>query len=319
MKIVRYGVAWMFAVLAMTAHAQQFPSKTVSIVVPFTTGGSNDIFARAIGAELSKIWNQTVVIENRPGGGGSVGAGHVARSAPDGHTIMLMSSAFTISAALSPNLPYDAVKSFTSITMVGRGPMLLAAAPATGIKSPADLIAKARANPGKLRFASAGGGSGNHMAMELLKNVAGLQMLHVPYKGGTQAITDLAGGHVDLYMGSVPQIRPHIASGRAIPVGVSSRQRSPIVPDVASLSDAVPDYEFELWWGIFGPAGLPPAVLGVLNRDINKVLTTPKMADFLANEAAAPSPMSSEQFTAFVTRELQRWQKVVKEGNIKGD
>ena len=315
-RLTRVCLTLVLSLTALGASAQ-FPTRAVTIVVPFTTGGSNDIFARAIGAELSRMWGQPVIVENRPGGGGSIGAGQVARAAPDGHTVMLMSSAFTINAALQPNLPFDPIRNFTSVALVGKGPMLLAASLGSGVKTPADLVAIARANPGKLRFASAGAGSANHMAMELLDSVGNFKMLHVPYKGGSQAITDIIGGHVDLYMGSVPQIRPHGLTGKAVAVGVSSRERSPIVPTVPSLADALPEYNFELWWGIFAPANLPRAVLAQLNGDINKVLTSPKLGEFLANEAAAPSPMSPEQFSDFVSREFQRWQKIVKDGNIK--
>ena len=307
--------------LAAAGHAAQaqFPTRTVSIVVPFTTGGSNDIFARAIGAELSKGWKQAVVIENKPGGGGAVGAAQIARAAPDGHTVMLMSSAFTVNAALQPSLPYDPMKSFSFVALVGKGPLLLGATPGLGVKTPAELVALARANPGKLRFASAGTGSAVHLAMELLLSVGKLKILHIPYKGGSQALTDLIGGHVDLLMGSIPQMRPHTQTGKITAIGVSSRERSPIVPSIPSLADALPEYNYELWWGIFAPANLPRGVLATLNADFNQVLSGPKIAEFLASEAATATALSSEQFAEFVAADLVKWQRVVKEGNIKAE
>jgi tripartite-type tricarboxylate transporter receptor subunit TctC len=203
------------------AQAQApFPAREVTMVVPFGTGGSNDIFARALGQDLSRLWNRPVLIENRAGSGGSVGAAHVARAAADGHVLLFTSSAFVINAVLQKNLPFDPIAGFSPIALVGSGPMMLVARPNLGVKTAAELIALARSRPEGISFASVGVGSATHMALELFSSMAQAKFVHVPYKGGAQAITDLIAGHVDLYAGSVPQVLGHVRSGRALPIGI---------------------------------------------------------------------------------------------------
>lgn len=315
-----WAAGWLAALclVSITGHAQ-FPTRDVTVVVPFTTGGSNDIFARALAGALTKTWGRPVVVENRPGSGGSLGAAHVARAAPDGHTLLLTSSAFPINAVLQSNLPFDPVASFKPVALIGTGPMMLVTHPGLGARSPADVLALARSRPGGLTFASAGVGSATHMAIALLGSTAGAKFVHVPYKGGSQAVTDLLAGHVDLYVGSVPQVMPHVRAGTLVPIGVTSRARTPVAPDVPSLSEVLPAFDVELWWAVFAPGGTPAATVSLINAEINRVLGDPKMAEFLAAEAAIPTPSTPEQLADRVTKDLTRWRDLAKRDNIRAE
>ncbi len=299
------------------AQAQSaFPSREVTLVVPFGTGGSNDIFARALGQDLSRIWNRPVLIENRAGSGGSVGAAHVARAAPDGHVLLFTSSAFVINAVLQKNLPFDPIAGFSPIALVGSGPMMLVARPNLGVKTTAELIALARSRPEGVSFASVGVGSATHMALELFSSMAQAKFVHVPYKGGAQAITDLIAGHVDLYAGSVPQVLGHVRTGRALPIGITSEQRSPIAPDVPSIAETLKDYDVDIWWAVFGPGAMPAALVASINRDIRQVLGTQRLQEFLAKEAATPSNEPPQKLVELVARDIARWKIVAERSAI---
>jgi tripartite-type tricarboxylate transporter receptor subunit TctC len=280
------------------------------MVVPFGTGGSNDIFARALGQDLSRLWNRPVLIENRAGSGGSVGAAHVARAAADGHVLLFTSSAFVINAVLQKNLPFDPIAGFSPIALVGSGPMMLVARPNLGVKTAAELIALARSRPEGISFASVGVGSATHMALELFSSMAQAKFVHVPYKGGAQAITDLIAGHVDLYAGSVPQVLGHVRSGRALPIGITSQQRSAIAPEVPPLAETLKDYDVDIWWAVFGPGGMPASLIASINRDIRQVLATPRLQEFLAKEAATPANDPPQQLVDLVARDIARWKVV---------
>lgn len=299
--------------------AGPYPSRPITIVVPFGPGGSNDMFARAIALELNNAWKQPVVVENRPGGGGSIGAAQVARASPDGYTLMLASSTFTINAVLQPKLPFDPVKSFTPIALVAKGPMMFVASPGLAARSVPELIALARSRPGKVTYASAGSGSINQMGSEMLASATGIKLLHVPYKGGAQAVNDLLANHVDLYLGSMPQVMPQVRAGKLNPIAVTSPQRTKVAPEVPAVGEAVPNYALELWWGVFGPANVPREIVALVNAEIRKALDTPKLRQFMESEAATPGSDSPEQFGAFVARELQHWHKVAKEADIRLD
>jgi tripartite-type tricarboxylate transporter receptor subunit TctC len=318
MRLLQALVALFFLACASFAPAQ-YPNKRVTIVVPFPPGGSNDILARAVANELGQLWGQTVLVENRPGGGGSIGAGYVAKATPDGHTLMLVSSTFTINSVLQSKLPYDPVKSFSPVALVGKGPMMLVASPALQVKTPGELFALARSRPGKITYASAGSGSINQMATEMLGGAAGIKLTHVPYKGGSQAVNDLIGGHVDLYIGSMPQVMPHVRAGKVTALAVTSPQRARAAPEIAALAESLAGYELELWWGIFAPAGVPRDVILALNSAINRVLATPKMRQFLDSESAVSAPMSPDEFADFVGRELRHWRKVARDANIQAE
>ena len=320
---VRYDfLALLFALLAFAAvpAAAQvaFPSKPVTIIVPYPAGGSNDTFAREIGKKLSDAWKIPVIIDNRPGAGGSIGAAIVSKAAPDGYTLCLLSSSFTTNAAIQTNLPFDPVAGFSPVAMVAKGPMLLTVSNKVAAKTTLELFALARANPGKLNYGSSGQGSTNHFATELLMDAAHIQMTHVPYKGMAPAVTDVIGGHVDVLIASAPSIYQHVKAGKVRGVGVTSKGRSQVVPDLPPVAEmGVPNYSFELWWGILAPPRTPPDVVLQVNIEMNKILNTPEMKEVFLREGAEPAPMSAAAFAATIRNEIEGWKKVAKAANIK--
>jgi tripartite-type tricarboxylate transporter receptor subunit TctC len=311
------------AVVALSApptNAADYPSKAITIIVPFAPGGSNDIVARAIGQKMNEDWGQVVVVDNRPGAGGVIGSEFVARAAPDGYTLLLVSSTFTINPAVKASLPFDVAKDFTPVARIGQSPLLLAASNSFPANSVAELIALAKAKPGSINYASAGPGSINQIAAELLALSAGVQLTHVPYRGGALAINDLVGGHVDIYVSSVPQILQIVRNGQAKALAVTSAQRMPSLPDTPTVRESgVPDYEAEVWWGIVAPAGTPPDVVEALNNEINKALSTEQMIKFLTSEGAEAMPGTPKQFGDLITAEIARWKKVAREADIHAD
>lgn len=320
-----FSIAKKFAAISLVAAtalnigsavAAGFPSKPVTFVVPFKPGGSNDIMARQIGKHLSGMWGQPVVIENRPGAGATVGSAHVAKQPADGHTIMIASVTFTMKPALK-KLPYDPVNDFTQVTMIGRVPLIMGARPDFPAKTPAEFFKHVRANKGKLNYATTGVGSIGHFSGELLNSAMGLEVTAVPYKGGSPAMTDVMGGHVDYFIGSMTQMMGNIKSGKMVPIAVTSKDRSPAAPNIPSFAEAgVKNYDLYQWWGILAPAGLPADVLKKLNTDINKVLVMDEMVSFMAKKGATPAPMSPAEFKAVVVENIARWKKVAKNWNI---
>jgi tripartite-type tricarboxylate transporter receptor subunit TctC len=309
------------AVAAASAQAQsqpRFPSKPVTIVVPYPPGGSNDTFARELGKKLSDTWKVPVIIDNRPGAGGSIGAAIVSKAAGDGYTLMLLSSSFTTNAAIQTNLPFDPVTGFTAIGMVSKGPMLLTVSTKLPVKSFLDLLAMARANPGKLNYGSSGQGSTNHFATELLEDATKIRMTHVPYKGMAPAVTDVIAGHVDVLIASAPSIYQHVKAGKVRGLGVTSPGPSLVVPDLASLAQqGATGYSFELWWGVLAPPKVPPEIVAQINADMNRILTTAEMKEVFLREGAEPAPMSPEKFAATIKSEIEGWKKVAQQAGIK--
>ncbi|MCC2674967.1 MAG: tripartite tricarboxylate transporter substrate binding protein [Ramlibacter sp.] len=304
---------------APAATAGGYPNRPITLVVPFAPGGSNDMIARAIGQELSKSLGQPVVIDNKAGAGGSIGAQFVARAPADGYTLMLVSSTLTVNSAVTPKIPYDAVKSFTPVVQVAKSPLMFVAKPNLAAKTPAELIALAKANPGKITFGSSGTGGVNHLGTELFAHLAGVKMIHVPYKGGTPAMNDILAGHVDVYMGTMPQVIAQVKGGKVRGIGVTSPQRVKSAPDVPAIAEALPDFSLELWWGVFGPANLPRDILALLNKQINEAISSTAMRQFMEAEGASPVGGTPEQFAGAVSAEVQRWTQVVKQANIKLD
>jgi tripartite-type tricarboxylate transporter receptor subunit TctC len=317
------AVAFYFACFASVmlsgpALAQvAWPNKPITLIVPFSPGGSNDVFARALAKELTVTLKHLVVVENRAGAGGLLGTGLLAKAPPDGYTLMLASSSITVGAALKTGLPFDMGKDLQPIAMVASGPLLLVSSPNFPAKTPSELVAMAKSQPGKLTYASSGLGSTPQMGMELLSAAANLQLLHVPYKGGGQVMADLMGGTVDLYMGSVSTSRALVQNGKIKAIGVTSRQRSAQLPETPTINEAVPGFSFEVWWGVFGPAGMPKELTARLNQEINKVLQTPSLRQYIDSEGVAPGSGSAEQFNLIVQKELQNWRDVGKRSNIK--
>ena len=310
----------LFFLLAATfAFAQpKWPAKPVTIVVPYPPGGSNDVFARELGKKLGDVWKVPVVIDNRAGAGGSIGAGIVSRAQPDGYTLCVLSSSFTTNAAIQPDLPFDPVNGFTPIAMIAKGPMILTVRNDLPVKTTLELFDYARRNPGKLNFASSGMGSTNHFATELLMDAAQIKMTHVPYKGMSPAITDIIGGHVDVLIASAPSIYPQVKAGKVRAIGVTSLDNSVAVPDMKPIAKmGVPGYHFELWWGMLAPPKMAPELAEKINADVNAIISTQEMKDIFLREGAEPAPMSAPQFASTVRDEIEGWKKVAKQANIK--
>ena len=299
---------------AATVQAQTYPSKPIRMIVPFPPGGTTDILARAIGAELTKAWGQPVVIENRPGAGGNIGSEAVARSPGDGYTL-LMGTVGThgINPSLYKKMPYDAVKDFAPVTLVALVPNILVVHPSVPAKSVAELIALAKKQPGKLTYASSGNGTSIHLSGALFESLAGVQMVHVPYKGSAPAVTDLLGGQVNMMFDNMPSALPHVKAGKLRALGVTSAKRSPAVPDVPTIAEAgVKGYEASSWFGVLAPATTPKDIVAKLNAEIAKSLGTPEMKEKLSSQGAEPVGNTPEQFGAFIRAEIDKWAKVVK-------
>jgi tripartite-type tricarboxylate transporter receptor subunit TctC len=302
------------------AHAQSYPSRQITLIIPFAAGGSNDIVARAIGKQLSEAWGQPVIAENRPGAGGVIGASTVAAAPPDGYTLLLVSSTFTINAAIKKSMPFDTARDFTPIAFVARSPLLFVASKNLPVKSAKDALALARSKPDQITYASAGIGSINQIAAELIALSAGVKLMHVPYKGGAPALNDLLGGHVDVYVSSMPQVQQLAQSGQVNALAVTSVKRAQLLPDVPTLDETgIPGFDLSSWWGIVGPAGMPPDVVNALNTEINKTLTSPEILKFMASEGAEAQAMTPQQFGDLIHTEIQRWTKVGHEADISID
>ena len=307
--------------IASPALAQSaFPSKPVTVVVPYPAGGSNDVLARALGKRLSDLWRVPVIVDNRPGAGGSIGAGDVSRAAPDGYTLCFLSSSFTTNAAVQASLPFDPVNSFAPVAMVAKGPMILAVSNKLPVTSTLELFALARKDPGKLNYASSGLGSTNHFATELLMDAAKIRMTHIPYKGMPPAVTDLIAGHVDVLIASAPSIYEQVKGGKVRALGVTSAGPSPAVPDLHPVAQmGAPGYSFELWWGILAPAKTPPEIVARINHDVNRILESPDMKELFLHEGAEAAPMSAAAFAATIGREIEGWKRVAKAANIRAE
>ena len=307
------GMVW-----ASGALAQTWPTKPVRVIVPFTAGSATDILARTFGQKLQEAWGQAVVIENRPGAGGTIGAGVVAHAPPDGYLLLVHSAGYAVNPWIYPSLPYDTAKDFTEIAPLGGQPNVLVVAPSANIKSVAELIAQAKQNPGKLNVASAGTGSGTHVNAEKFKLTTGIDIVHVPYKGTPEALTDTMAGRTTCFFSPISAALPHVKDGKLIALAVSSAQRSGTLPDVPTLAESgLPGFDYNLWVALFGPAGLPADLVERINRDVQRVAQLPEVRERLANLGAEPMPMSAAQFKSFVKLELDANQKVVQAAGIK--
>lgn len=294
--------------------------KPLRLIVPFPPGGSTDILARAVGARLGPALGQTVVIENKPGAGGSTGAAEAARAEPDGNTLMMGHiGTLAVNPALYPRLPYDAQKSFVPVAWVARVPNILVVNSASSIKTLRELVDKARAQPGRLTYSSGGNGSAAHITFEYLKLQARFFMLHIPYRGTAPSVNDLLGGQVDATFTGAPAVLPHVRSGRLRALAVSSPQRLPSLPDVPTVAESLAGFDADQWYGIVAPAGTPAAVVSKLNAEINKALQLPAVAEQLATEGAIPTPTTPKAFADLIAREIPRWAQVAKAGNVRLD
>src|SRR5258705_969795 len=306
---------------APAALAQQpYPQKPIRYVVPFPAGGIADVFARIIGGRLGEAWGQPVVVENRAGAGGNIGAEIVAKSAADGYTLLMGSiGTQALNSALYRNMPYDAAKDFTPVALVIEAESLLALHPSVAAGTPAELIALARAQRGKLTCASAGVGTTSHLACELFKSMARVDITHVPYKGNAPAITDLLGGHTSMPFATMPTWPPHGKAGKLKGIAVLGAGRSPAAPEIPALAEALPGFEVNNWVGTFGPAGMSAAITAKLNSEILGIMRTPDVQQRLLTEGARFTALTPSQFSAFVAAETAKWGKLIREIGIRAD
>jgi tripartite-type tricarboxylate transporter receptor subunit TctC len=293
-----------------------FPARPITIVVPYPPGGSNDVFARQVARGLGDELLQTVIIENKPGASGNIGTALVARAAADGYTLAAVSSSMTTNAAIQPKLPFDAISGFAPVAQIAKGPFIVAVNNAFPARTPAELLARLKANPGKFNYGSSGIGSSNQFATELLKAMSGTFIVHVPYRGMGPAVADLIGDQVQLLIASGPSLLPHIRNGKMRAIGITGRARSAIAPDLQPIASVLPGYEFELWWGVLAPAGTPADIVLRLNTAINKVTAATELKRFFLGEGAETTPLAPAEFAAVIAADIPRWQKLARRQSI---
>src|SRR5450631_4215670 len=308
------------AFAALTANGQAYPAKPLRIVVPYAAGGAVDIIARIVGQPLAEQLKQPVIVENRPGASANIGMELVAKAAPDGYTLLLASNGIATNMALFPHLPFDGRRDFAPVARIGYAPLVIVVPAASPAKSLKELIAMAKAEPGKLTYASAGNGSSGHLAGELLKSTAKIDVLHVPYKGGAPAITDLLGERITFMPINPVEVIAHIRGGRLRALAVASDRRFPLLPDVPTAAEAgVPGYEASVWWGLVAPAKTSPEIVRQLNAETNTALANAAIANKLAELGVVVTPGSSDQFAAFIKSQTELWSGVIKSTGIQPD
>jgi len=317
---MRFFLILLLAVLAGAVEGQTYPSRPIRLIVPFPPGGSNDIVARMVATQLGERLGQQVVVDNRGGAGGVLGTDLAAKSPPDGYTLLLISVAYAFGPALYKNLPYDPEKAFTPVGILGSGAAALTVHPSLPVNTVRELIALAKAKPGALNYASAGVGSLQHLACALFMIQAGIDVVHVPYKGGGPAMADVIAGQAQIVMPSLIQVVPHIKSGRLRVLGTSGTRRSAVLPDVPTISESgVPGYEAHNWWGILAPAGTPAPVIGKLHKDLTRVLSSRETEKRFETEGAEVVRMTPAEFGGFISAELVKWSRVAREVGIKAE
>jgi tripartite-type tricarboxylate transporter receptor subunit TctC len=315
------AVVWTAACFMVSvAHAQTYPAKPVRLIVPFPAGGATDLFARSLSQKLGERLGQSVVVDNKPGAGGTLGSDLAAKAAADGYTLLLSTtSTHSIGPNLNPKMPYDALRDFTPIGQVGNAPSIMLVPNSSPAKTVKEWIDHARKNPGRLNYASSGNGTIVQLTAELFKSQAGLFVVHIPYKGTALAIPDLVSGKVDVLFDSLPTGLPHVKDGRLRALGVTSAKRTPLAPDLPPISDVLPGYESTTWFGLFGPKGLSPEVVNRVNTAANQVLKDPEVIDKLTRLGIEPVGGTPAQFNAMLVDELGKWKKIINERKITLD
>jgi tripartite-type tricarboxylate transporter receptor subunit TctC len=313
------AVAAVMLAVAGAASAQSFPAKAVHIFVPYPAGGGVDVLARTLGDVVSKQWGQSVVVENRPGAGGLIASQALATSPPDGYTLIVVASGHATNAFLYPKIPYDTFKDFTPISLLASSPNVLLVRADSPFKTLADVIAAARAKPGSLSFAHAGTGTSTHLAGELLKNLARIDLNAIPYKGGAPAINDLLGGQIPMSFNNGPESIGQLQAGTVRALAVTTAARAPFLPDVPSMSETVPGYDTEVWWGLLGPAGMPPEVLAKLSHDFVAAVNTDSVKERLTKLGALPIGSTPQQFDTKIHADYDKWGPIIKAAGMTAE
>lgn len=303
--------------LANAQSANSYPDKPITVVVPYPPGGFNDTLGRIIGKKLSDAWGVTVVVENKPGAGTTIGTNFVAKSTPDGYTILVAQFPFAANPYLYKSLPYDTLKAFSPVVLAGRSPMVLVANSNSPMKITGDLLALAKAKPGSVNYGSSGPGSSNHLAMVLFEMMAGVSLNQVPYKGSTPLLTDLAGGQVEVAFDAYPHVRPFLQSGKIKPIAIATETRSPLMPDVPTVSESgVKGYEASSWHGFVVPSGTPQPVIDKLNKQINLILKQEDIRKTFNEQGVTPDGGTPSQFDIFIRKQMDLWKKVVAQSGV---
>jgi tripartite-type tricarboxylate transporter receptor subunit TctC len=320
-KILYCCGALLLAVIAQISAAQTYPAKPIRIVVHFPPGGPTDLVARAVGQKLNEAWGHQVIIDNRPGAGGILGVDLVVRAAPDGYTLLLgTGGSMSIAPAIGLKAPYNVFSDLAPISLVVINPQLLVLHPSLPVSSVKELIRFAKLKPGQINYASVGPGSPQHLGMEMLKSMAGVDMLHIPYKGTAPAITDVLAGQVSLMFNSMPSVLPHVRNKKLKGIAVSSAKRSSAAPDIPTVAEAgLPGFEYVTWYGLYAPAATPKDIVMKLNVEVVKILTAPELSQRLASQGAEPASGTPEQLGRHMRDEYESWKKVIKTANIRLD
>lgn len=320
MKLLQSLALAAAALLAVPAHAQGYPNKPIRLVVPFPAGGATDIFARAVSQKLGERLATTIVVDNKPGAGGTIGSDLAAKAPADGYTLLLAtSSTHSIGPSFGGKLPYDAVADFTPIAHVGNAPSIMLVPNSSPAKSVKEWVDYARKNPGRLNYASSGNGTVVHLGTEYFKAQAGLFLVHIPYRGTALAIPDLVSGKVDLLMDSLPSGLPHVKEGRLRALGITSLKRSPLLPELPAIAETVPGFESVTWFGLYGPKGLPPDVVNRVNAAVNQALQDPDVKERLARLGIDPVGGTPQAFVSMADVDRAKWKKIIQDRKITTD
>lgn len=314
------AIGVMYALASSPALAQTWPSKPVKIIVPFAAGGPADVYARFLSQRLQDALGQPFVVDDRPGAGSVIGTEAVAKAAPDGYTLLLMSNTHTVNETLIPTKPFQLMRDFVAVAPINYSDLVLVANPALAASTVGALIAQAKAQPGKINYASSGTGTPYHMAGELFKSMAGIYLVHIPYRGSSGARTDVIGGQVDVMFDAVTTMAEQVRAGKVKALATTGRQRSEVLPDVPTMSEAgVPGYEATIWLGLMAPKGTPKAVVDRLNAEVSKIVGQPDVRQLWSKQGASPLAMSPEVFDKYVRDDIDKWASVIKTARIKVD
>ena len=316
--MLAFGMA--SAAAALPALAQTYPARPVRVVVPFAAGGPADVYARVMAQRLQEALGQPFVVDNRPGAGSVIGTDAVAKSAPDGYTLLLMSNAHTVNESLIPNKPFQLMRDFVAIAPINYSDLVLVANPALPVSTLKDLISQAKAKPGKFNYASSGPGTPYHMAGELFKSMAGVSLVHIPYRGSSGARTDVIGGQVDVMFDAVTTMAEQVKAGKVKALATTGKQRSEVLPNVPTMSEAgVPGYEATIWLGLMAPRGAPKAVVDRLNDAVSKIVAQPEIRQLWGKQGAVPLVMTPEVFDKYIRDDIVKWARVIKTAHINVD